>query len=60
MKCQNLFSGKNKENISICRLLIFLSRVLSVKTGRFLQYFLIYKNICTPVPFEREKTSVSF
>ena len=32
MKCQILFSGKNKKNISKCRLLKFLPRVLSVKT----------------------------
>ena len=31
MKCQNLFSGKNKKNISICYLLKILPRVLSIK-----------------------------
>ena len=32
MKCQNLFSGKNKKkNISVCHLLKILPRVLSVK-----------------------------
>ena len=30
MKCQILFSGKNKKNISKCRLLKILLRVLSV------------------------------
>ena len=30
MKCQILFSGKNKKNISKCRLLKILPRVLSV------------------------------
>ena len=30
MKCQNLFSGKTKKNISICRLKI-LPRMLSVE-----------------------------
>ena len=30
MTCQNLFSGKNKKNISICHLMKFLSRVLRV------------------------------
>ena len=30
MKCQILFSGKNKKNISKCRLLRILPRVLSV------------------------------
>ena len=31
MKCQILFTGKNKKNISKCRLLKILPRVLSVK-----------------------------
>ena len=31
MKYQKLFSGKNKKNISKCRLLKILLRVLSVK-----------------------------
>ena len=30
MKCQNLFSGENKKNISICCLLKILPRMLSV------------------------------
>ena len=30
MKYQNLFSGKNKQNISVCRLLKFLRGVRSV------------------------------
>ena len=30
MKCQNLFSGKNKKNISICHLLKILPSMLSV------------------------------
>ena len=34
MKCQNLFSGKNKKNISICRLLKILPEVLSIKSSR--------------------------
>ena len=32
MKCQILFSEKNKKNISKCRLLKILPRVLSVKS----------------------------
>ena len=32
MKCQIRFSGKNKKNISKCRLLKSLPRVLSVKS----------------------------
>ena len=35
MKCQILFSGKNKKNISKCRLLKFLPRVLRVKNVTF-------------------------
>ena len=31
MNCQNLFSGETKKNISKCRLLKFLSSMLSVK-----------------------------
>ena len=31
MKCQILFSGKNKKNISICCLLKILPRVLGIK-----------------------------
>ena len=34
MKCQILFSGKNKKNISKCRLLKILPRVLSVNLIR--------------------------
>ena len=38
MKCQILFSEKNKKNISKCRLLKILPRVLSVKLdGRVIQ-----------------------
>ena len=33
MKCHILFSEKNKKNISKCRLLKILPRVLSVKEG---------------------------
>ena len=35
MKCQILFSGKNRKNISKCRLLKILLRVLSVKIAIF-------------------------
>ena len=31
MKCQILFSGNDKKNVSICRLLKVLPRVLSIK-----------------------------
>ena len=34
MQCQILFSGKNKKNISKCRLLKILPRVLSVKQAK--------------------------
>ena len=38
MKCQILFSGKNKKNISKCRLLKILPRVLSVKSATEFPY----------------------
>ena len=34
MKCQILFSGKNKKNIAICHLLKILPGVLSIKENR--------------------------
>ena len=41
MKYRNLFSGENKKNISLCRLLKILPKVLSIYSLRFLQaYFL--------------------
>ena len=36
IKCQSLFSGKNKKNISKCRLLKFLPSILSVNGSIFL------------------------
>ena len=36
MKCQILFSGKNKKNISKCCLLKILPRVLSVNIFKYL------------------------
>ena len=33
MKCQSLFSGKNKKTISKCHLLNFLPSMLSIKIG---------------------------
>ena len=39
MQCQILFSGKNKKNISKCRLLKILPRVLSVKNYATLQWY---------------------
>ena len=46
MKCQILFIGKNKKNISKCRLLKILPRVLSVKilTNRQLTTSLVLNN----------------
>ena len=32
MKCQNLYSGENKKNISVCRLLKILPRVLNINS----------------------------
>ena len=42
MKCQILFSGKNKKNISKCRLLKILPRVLSVKGFFFIFFMKLY------------------
>ena len=42
MKCQILFSGKNKKNISKCCLLKFLSRVLSVNEPSHCIYIYIH------------------
>ena len=38
MKCQILFSGKNKKNISKCGLLKILPRMLSVKETNTLSW----------------------
>ena len=38
MKCHILFSGKNKKNISNCRLLKILPRVLRVKKKKKVPY----------------------
>ena len=48
MKCPILFSEKNKKNISKCRLLKILPRVLSVNTliSVLSFYTLLYKNFC--------------
>ena len=58
MKCQILFSGKNKKNISKCRLLKILPRVLSVKTsitrevrngaGILLRFCVVWLQGCLP------------
>ena len=53
MKCQILFSGKNKKNISKCRLLKILPRrllkilprVLSVKHSTFFQFLEMTFNV---------------
>ena len=42
MKCQILFSGKNKKNISKCRLLKILPRVLSVKQESWWNRFYMF------------------
>ena len=39
MKCQNLFSGKNK-NISVCNLLKIIAKVLSVNLSK-LNFFIV-------------------
>ena len=43
MRCQILFSGKNKKNISKCRLLKTFPRVLSVKG------YYVYNSVVFPV-----------
>ena len=40
MKCHILFSGKNKKNISQCRLLKILPSALSVKVHIFMGKFI--------------------
>ena len=47
MKCQILFSGKNKKNISKCRLLKILPRVLNVKqhAANNYMYIILFYNI---------------
>ena len=40
MKCENLFSGHNKENFSNCRLLKFLPSMPSVKYRKYRIYTL--------------------
>ena len=47
MKCQILFSGKNKKNILKCRLLQILPRVLSVKDD--LVFYVSFKHYCSPI-----------
>ena len=44
MKCPILFSEKNKKNISKCRLLKILPRVLSVNTILYLTKYFNIKN----------------
>ena len=45
MKCHVLFSEKNKKNISKCRLLKILPRVLSVKPNNFRNFFIFCINV---------------
>ena len=65
MKCQILFSGKNKKNILKCRLLQILPRVLSVKDSMIHSYefqctlivhFVIQARIKKSNPLYRLKT----
>ena len=46
MKCQNLFSGKNKKNISVCCLLKILPRVLSVNGNRAIDRSAVQLECC--------------
>ena len=50
MKCHILFSGKNKKNISKCRLLKILPRVLSVKDNL---HSLPHQNVSCEYSLER-------
>ena len=60
MKSQNLFSEKNKKNISVCHLLKILPRVLSIKpikyqifqNSRFDFFFLFQNNISRGLTFD--------
>ena len=54
MKCQILFSEKNKKNISKCRLLKILPRVLSVKC-QSQQQQMMFQNIFILFPLKNNK-----
>ena len=58
MKCQILFSGKNKKNISKCHLLKILPRVLSVNTSSSENTSHKIKTLCLSEP-RRRKTGIS-
>ena len=45
MKCQILFSGKNKKSISLCCLLKVLPKVLNVNYLKLFFVFVIFKII---------------
>ena len=47
MKCQILFSGKNKKNISKCRQLKILPRVLSVNVNAAETVMIRLTSVCT-------------
>ena len=49
MECQSLFSGKNKKNISECRLLKFLPSMLSINIGTGFRQNIIMKKCCEVV-----------
>ena len=51
MKCQILFSGKNKKNISKCHLLKILPRVLGVKQQLNLQFTNIFQFFLEEIRF---------
>ena len=50
MKCQSLFSGENKKNISECRLIKYLPRMLSFKypntKGKYSMFIFFLYNDC--------------
>ena len=56
MKCQILFSGKNKKNISKCCLLKFLPRVLRVKVNKIYKILSFIPHLAD-IPGDKGNTS---
>ena len=52
MKCHIPFSGKNKKNISKCRLLKFFPRMLGVKKKRSLNVRNVPSDMCVQIRFK--------
>ena len=60
MKCQILFSGENKKNISKCLLLKILPRVLSAKTIKQHQMKISKLILTLKVPFKIVADNIFF